>query len=354
MKQFLTLIITIVFIYGCKQTETKPTLQWTEDKANGWYDSQKWPVGTNFTPSSAINTIEMWDAETYDSATIDRELGWAEEIGFNTHRVNFHYLVWARNPEKFKMRIENFLDICEKHGQRVMFVFYDDCWNRDPSLGKQPEPKPGIHNSGWVQCPGGPVQNADTALWHVLEAFQKDVTERFRDDKRIICWDLYNEAGNSGYLNVSMPLLKKSFQWAREINPSQPITSGIWNESQDFRDINDFIISNSDIITFHNYDNAESLEKMIIRLQQYNRPIICTEYMARSRDSRFQTHLPVFKKYHVGAINWGLVTGKTNTMYPWGSKAGSPEPNPWFHDVLRPDGSAFDSLEVKFIKEITL
>jgi hypothetical protein len=353
MNYYQIIIGIALLASSCNSPEKKQSMQWTTQKANEWYANEKWPVGCNFTPSTAINTIEMWEAETYDSATIDRELGWAEEIGFNTLRVNFQYLVWARNPENFKKRVDNFLQICEKHGQKVMFVFYDDCWNRNPTLGKQPEPVPGVHNSGWVQCPGGPVQNADTALWLVLEAFQKDVMVRYSNDKRIICWDLYNEAGNSGYLNISLPLLKKSFEWAREINPSQPITAGLWSWDEGFRDINQFLTDNSDIITFHHYGPANDLENLISKLKVYNRPLICTEYMARSRESKFQSHLPVFKKDKVGAINWGLVSGKTNTIYPWNSAVGSTEPNPWFHDVFRKDGTPFDSLEVKFIKEIT-
>jgi hypothetical protein len=352
MKCFQIIIGLVLLVSSCSSPVNKVNQQWSIQRANEWYANEEWPVGTNFTPSTAINTIEMWDAETYDSATIDRELGWAQEIGFNTQRVNFHYLVWARNPETFKRRVENFLNICEKHKQKIMFVFFDDCWNKNPTLGKQPEPIPGVHNSGWVQCPGGAVQNADTSLWLVLEAFQKDVMYRFRNDKRIICWDLYNEPGNSDYLNLSLPLLKKSFEWAREINPSQPVTAGMWNFSDNFKDLNKFCAENSDIITFHNYENASELESMIALLKKYKRPMICTEYMARGRDSKFQSHLPIFKKDKIGALNWGFVAGKTQTKYPWGSPVGAPEPNPWHHDVLHLDGTPYDSLEVKFIKEI--
>jgi len=353
MKNLLILIGLVFVASSCISHEKKENSQWTVVRANEWYAKEKWPVGTNFTPSNAINTIEMWDAETYDSATIDRELGWIKEMGFNTQRVNFHYLVWVRNPETFKMRVANFLDLCEKHQQKVMFVFFDDCWNRNPTLGKQPNPIPGVHNSGWVQCPGGVVQNGDTALWKVLEAFEKDVIYYFRDDKRILCWDLYNEPGNSDYLNKSLPLLKKSFEWAREINPSQPITSGLWNYSDAFKDLNEFCTQNSDIITFHHYDNASDLENLITKLKVHGRPIMCTEYMARGRDSRFQSHLPIFKKDKIGAINWGFVSGKTQTIYPWGSPVGVAEPALWHHDILRQDGSPYDSLEVKFIKQIT-
>lgn len=353
MKLSLPILLGMILLFSCEKSDEKTAGRWPAERANNWYSAIKWPVGTNFTPSNAINTIEMWDDPTYDSVTIDRELGWAKETGFNTHRVNFHYLVWARNPEAFKKRVENFLDICEKYGQKVMFVFYDDCWNQNPTLGKQPDPVPGVHNSGWAQCPGGPGQNADTSLWLVLEAFQKDVMAHFRKDERIICWDLYNEPGNSGYLNISLPLLKKSFEWARDVNPAQPVTSGMWNWSPEFKDLNDFCLENSDIITFHHYDNVSKLDTIITLLKKSGRPMICTEYMARGRDSRFQSHLPVFKKDKIGAINWGFVAGKTQTYYPWGSPEGAPEPIPWHHDILRKDGTPYDPDEITFIREIT-
>jgi len=148
--------------------------------------------------------------------------------------------------------------------------------------------------------------------------------------------------------------IDRELAWAREINPSQPITSGMWSWDEGFKVINHFLTENSDIISFHHYGPAVDLDSLITRLKVHNRPLLCTEYMARSRNSRFQSHLPLFKKDKVGAINWGFVSGKTNTIYPWGSPEGAPEPNPWFHDVLRKDGTPFDSLEVRFIKEITV
>jgi len=186
--------------------------RWSVEQASKWYSKQGWIVGCNFTPSTAINQIEMWQEQDFDPETIDTELGWAEGIGFNAIRVYLHYLVWARNPTKMKERINEFLDIAESHNIRVMFVLFDDCWNPDPTLGKQPDPKPGTHNSGWVQCPGGEIQNRDEALYPVLKAYTQDLLRSFDKDKRILAWDLYNEPGNSGYFNKSLPLLKKVFE----------------------------------------------------------------------------------------------------------------------------------------------
>ena len=104
----------------------------------------------NFIPSTAINTLEMWQAETYDRQTIDRELGYAESIGFKVARVFLHPLVWQQNPEAFKERLDDYLSIAESHGIKTMFAMFDDCWNPEGYLGQQPAPIPGVHNSGWV------------------------------------------------------------------------------------------------------------------------------------------------------------------------------------------------------------
>jgi hypothetical protein len=71
-----------------------PQQRWTEAQANDWYAKQPWPVGADFLPSTAINELEMWQADTFDDATIDRELGWAEAAGMNTMRVFLHNLLW--------------------------------------------------------------------------------------------------------------------------------------------------------------------------------------------------------------------------------------------------------------------
>ena len=355
----LVVFILCAIVTGCNNAPdstngsnvTNDRIVWSKEKAWEWFDRQEWPVGANFTPSTAINQIEFWQEETYDSLTIDRELGWASEIGFNTMRVYLHYLVWARNPAGLKDRIDNFLTISEKHGIRIMFVLFDDCWNDEPNLGKQPNPQFGVHNSGWAQCPGGSRVD-DKSLFPVLEAYTKDVISHFAQDKRVLMWDLYNEPGNFDILERSLPLLKNVISWAREASPTQPITIGLWNWGDEFDAFNEVQAENSDVITFHHYDEADHLINKISEFKKFERPMICTEYMARSRNNTFQSHLPVFKEYNIGAINWGLVSGKTNTIYMWDSVY-SAEPDIWFHDVLRPDGRPFDENEVALIKKLT-
>lgn len=327
-------------------TAQRTRRRWTAKRAWKWYEAQPWIVGCNFIPSSAINQLEMWQEDTFDEETIERELGWAEQLGFNTVRVYLHDLLWQKKPKAFLGRVERFLDLCEAHGQRALLVLFDDCWCDEPALGKQPEPTPGVHNSGWARSPGSKVL-ANPRRWSRLERYVKGVLEAFGEDPRVLLWDVYNEPGNSQMHEKSLPLLKAAFEWAREAGPFQPLTAGLWYANTP---LNEHQLKHSDVISFHNYNGLKDLRRQIRKLEELGRPLICTEYMRRP-ESVFATHLPVLRRAGIGAVNWGLVSGKTQTIYPWGSSPGAPPPDPWFHDVLHPDGTPYDPEEVNAIRK---
>lgn len=348
--------------------------RWTVEKANEWYAKQPWLVGANFIPSNAINQLEMWQADTFDPKTIDRELGWAQDLGFTSMRVFLHHLLWEHDREGFLKRIDQFLDIAQRRKIGIMFVLFDSCWDPHPALGKQRPPHKGLHNSGWVQSPGAydlilPERHA------LLEAYVKGVIGRFKDDERVQVWDIWNEPDNQNDNSYgrnhlkrelpdkpkhTLPVLKKAFDWARSVNPTQPLTSGVWIGTwQDVEKLSptekmQFI--ESDVISFHNYGNLDDLRKAVQNLRRHDkRPLLCTEFMARPRGSTFDPHLGYMKKERVAAYCWGFVAGKSNTIYPWDSwqKPYDAEPKVWFHDIFRPDGTPFDAKEVEYIKGVT-
>jgi len=357
--RFKSSLFLLLFLAGAAhaQKNKKPVVDvpaqgkvWTVYKANAWYATHKWLTGANYIPANAINQLEMWQAATFDPATIDKELGWAESIGFNTLRVFLHSLAWQQDPEGFKKRMDQFLTIADKHHIQPLFVFFDDCWNKEPKIGQQPAPKTGIHNSGWVQDPGQPA-SADTSNFPGLEKYVKDVLGSFAHDKRILLWDLYNEPGNSGKGDTSLPLLTKVFEWARAVNPDQPVSAGLWDWN--LTNLNVFQLGHSDVITYHDYNELPMHQRVISILKASGKPLICTEYMARTRNSRFATILPMLKKENVGAINWGFADGKTNTIYAWDTPLpdGS-QPIEWFHDIFKKDGTPYREDEVNLIKKL--
>jgi len=201
---------------------------WSEKRAREWYAEQPWYCGFNYVTSTAVNTTAMWQADTFDPKTVDRELGWAQDLGFNSARVFLQFLVWEQDPEGMKARMKEFLDIANRHGIRIMFILFDDCAfsGKQPFLGKQDEPVPGVHNSGWTPSPGAAIAT-DPAQFPRLERYVKDIVGAFGQDSRVVVWDLYNEPGN-GTRNASLPLVEAAFRWAREARPRQPLTMGVW------------------------------------------------------------------------------------------------------------------------------
>ena len=344
--------------------------RWSEQKAKDWYARQPWLIGSNYNPASAINQLEMWQADSFDPKRIDLELGWAEGLGMNTMRVYLHDLLWQQDAEGFKRRLDQFLTIASRHKIRPIFVLFDSVWDPDPKLGKQRAPRPGVHNSGWVQSPSrSTLQNK--AEYPHLEAYVKGVVGAFAKDPRVLAWDMWNEPDNvnpgsynelepKNKVELVLALLPQAFAWAREVNAEQPLSSGVWkgdwSTPEKMTAMDRLQIELSDVITFHNYDSPTELEKRINWLKRYNRPMICTEYMARGNGSYFFGSLLIGKVHNVGMINWGLVQGKTQTYLPWDSWEHpyvDREPSVWFHEVFRNDGTPYLPEEVEFIKRMT-
>lgn len=341
--------------------------RWSADRANRWYQAQGWLVGANYIPANAINQLEMFQPGTYDPRRINTELGWARVYGFNSVRVFLHDQLWAQDPRGFQTRLAQFVGIAANHGIKPMFVFFDSCWDPLPKLGPQRAPRPGVHNSGWVQSPGA-ERLGDPGYVRVLQAYVTSVLTQFRSDTRVLGWDLWNEPDNPArqYQRVERKdkqalvaeLLPQVFRWARAVDPSQPLTSGVWRgdwgEPAGRSAISAIQLNNSDVITFHSYAEPAGFEARIAELAPMGRPILCTEYMARPQGSTIEAILPVAKRHNVGAYNWGLVAGKTQTYFPWDSwdhpyKA---PPKVWFHDLLQPDGRPYRDSEFQAARSL--
>ncbi|SFS05760.1 Cellulase (glycosyl hydrolase family 5) [Granulicella pectinivorans] len=364
----IRLLVVVMFVLGAFSAGFAQK-RWTPEQANAWYAKQPWLVGANFIPSDAINQLEMFQAATFNPAINDRELGLAEAIGMNTMRVFLQDQLWEQDPEGFKKRLDTFLGIAAKHHIRPLLVLFDSCWETDPKLGPQHPPIPGVHNSGWVQSPGtkGLV---DKSYEPKLKAYVTGVVGAFANDDRILGWDVWNEPDNGNdkrfdeaphKADLVAGLLPKVFAWVRSAHPVQPLTSGVWTgddwaNASKWSAVAKIQLTESDIISFHNYGWPEDFEARIQSLQPLGRPILCTEYMARGAGSTFDGSLPVAKKYHVGAINWGLVAGKTQTYLPWDSWQKPyvlSQPTVWFHEVFRHDGTPYRQAEVDLIRRLT-
>jgi len=360
-------------LIGCLCTlamSQAPAGRWSEAKANDWYAKQPWLVGSNYIPATAINELEMWQADTFDPRTIDKELGWAEGLGMTTMRVFLHDLPWQQDANGYRERINRFLDIAAQHKIKPLLVLFDSCWDPNPHLGKQHDPTPGVHNSGWLQAPGAKALQ-DPTMYPRLKTYVSGVVSAFGKDPRVLGWDVWNEPDNmntnsyggqepKNKVDLVLTLLPQVFEWARDAGVEQPLTSGVWRGDWSSDDklsrMERVQLENSDVISFHNYDKGPEFEKRIQWLQRFHRPILCTEYMARGNGSTFEGSLPIAKKYKVAAINWGFVAGKTQTYLPWDSWQ-QPYVNRqaavWFHEIFKQDGTPYKQDEVDLIRRLT-
>jgi len=330
---------------------------WSAAAAWRWYRSHPTFVGVNFLPSTAVNSTAMWQSDTFDQITIERELKWAADWGYNCIRVFLPFIVWEAEPGPFLRHFDWLLECASINHIDVVPVLFDDCAfaGLEPYLGPQNPPAPLTHNSGWTPSPGVQVQ-FDLARIEGLKRYVSAIVGSHSRDRRVLFWDLYNEPGNNGRGAQSLYLLEASFRWARVVKPCQPITVGVWGATNDaasqdtlFNDMRAMELS--DIITFHHYGDPASTQLLINGLRELGYPIVCTEWMARVHfNCRIDNVFPYYYREGIGSIHWGLVNGLTQTHIPWGWNPADGEPSVWFHDVLRPDGLPYDPQEMQIIR----
>ena len=333
--------------------------RWSEEKANEWYASQPWPVGCVYMPSYGGTPVEIWGKEYFKPEVVDSELALAEDLGFNAIRLFLCDVVWQEDPKGFMNRLEETVRLADKHGMRILMTFFTNGGTiKNPYTGPQPQPVPGVHNSVWMSSPGKDVVN-NPEKWPIIERYLKQVMKRYRNDPRILAWCLYNEPEHSDGFDT-IHFIKAVYRWAREVNPSQPITSPMCAlpDARSYnKPISDFICANSDIISFHCYDDINRTRQFVDYALQFGRPVLCSEWMARTRGSDYPSILPLFKEKKIGSFSYGLVNGKQQCQYPWNTVVdGKPvpfteEPELWFHDLFRPDHTPYDEEEIRFIKD---
>jgi len=330
-------------------------MPWTVERANDWYASKGFVFGFNYVTSSAVNSTEMWQRENFEPETIKRELKMASDAGYNSCRVFLPFIVWENERGGFFSRFDEFLSISAGCGITVMPILFDDVAfaGRDPYGGPQDAPVKGVHNSGWTPSPGFAIAD-DPSRSAELEAYVKSIISAHKDDERIIVWDLYNEPCNSNRVDKSLPLLTSVFRWARECAPSQPLTAAVWNRADAGAEYERFIIENSDVVSFHDYGSANETVETVARLRRHGRPLLCTEWLNRYSNNRFETHLPLWKNENIGAYQWGLVAGKTQTYLSWDNELNGKDamPKVWQHDMFYADGRPYDENEIEFIKTV--
>ena len=328
-------------------------LSWSAERAVEWYKTIITPFGCNFVTSSACNSTQMWQESDFDRELNRKEMRLAAAAGYNCLRIFLPYVVYRKEKQRFLARFDGFLSDADAYGLKCVPVLFDDC-GAAPVYGKQEDVRPFIHNGCWTACPGASDAD-DLETYDKLKEYIQAAVGGFAHDKRVLFWDIFNEAGNSGRGSKSIFLLEKAFEWAREMKPAQPLTAGAWAldyiADADVHKTDLKALELSDIVTFHLYTDGEKLSKVLERYSETGYPVVCTEWMARHFNSLFKDCLPVFKRFGAGCINWGLVNGATQTHFPWGWDSSKGEPEIWFHDVYKKDGIPYNTEEMTMMRE---
>lgn len=345
--------------------------RWTESEAKSWYYDQPRMFGANYVMTYAVTPTEMWQADptipganTFNINTIKNELDKARDTGFNTLRVTLSYEVWKADRDGFMSRLGQFINESAARGIRPTLIFWDDVnfttnpnvQFREPYLGRQADPVPGMHNSQWTGTGGAAVRN-NPSNWALprtssmpgagAKQYIQDIIGTYANDNRVLMWNGYNEPGGGG----AASLVQATATWAREMNPIQPISFDAWGGGLD-----GVAIGESDVISYHNYSGPPGVTDGVKQMLRTGRPVILTEWMARTFGSTIPDVLPDLQELGVASYNWGLVNGDQQTHWPWGSppQTQTTEPPLWFHDLYRRDGTPYKADEIALYKHYRL
>ncbi len=311
--------------------------------AAGPIQTQRW-VGSNYTPAYCVNAVQLW--HDFRPDVIEKELAAAQKyFGLTSLRVYLHNIPHEAEKEAFLARIDEFLAICDRHGIRPGFVFFDDCWNHKGVELESKPPVKGRHNGRWAACPQD-KHRTDEYLPR-LKAYVQDVIRAHRRDKRVLWWEIFNEPKRrSAY---STRLRKAAYAWAKELAPVQPVIS-CWNDNEA-----------TDIVDAHSYRGDFAAWDRQVDLNPAKGAVF-TEAGARWYAPRPSNSEPVevihwlkgrrdAGKYVPGVyLCWELMVGNSNCRWYWGTKDAAPEPTvPWC-GLMWPDATPVSLAEAEAVR----
>ena len=360
---------------------------WTKEQAWEWYSRQPWMRGCNYMPASCANRVDQWQEMGCEErfAEMERELKLAQSIGFNTLRILIEeqgFAVWCAEHDGFMARLERMLALLDKYGMhkygmRMILVLGNDCsrpkeiWSF-PKTG--PQPCDWGYHGGRKRSQHGSFPGAvgytcvdDPELREKFFAMCEEVMTKYRTDRRIAFWNIWNEPGNGNRRKPEhVALIRRLFELAWKIDPVQPLAADVWagHYGMSPKDANKSQVlagELSDIISYHCYGDYETQVRILSKLKRhYGRPLVNTEWLARIKHNDVFTAYPLYFIEGVGCTCWGFVAGKYQTYEPWESmwrqvEDGKPEAEKydftkWFHDLYRPSLRPYDPKEIGLIK----
>lgn len=351
-------------------------MKWSKERAWEWYNSRPWIRGCNYMSADCANRVDQWQEygfeERFETAKAEFEL--MAKLGYNSIRLIPEFIVWKKEHDGFCERFERYIELAAKNGISSMIVLGNDCMPpyeealKRMNLGEQ-HVDWGYHGGRKVSQHG----SFEGAGYSLLDdpncaeeyyEFVREIVEKYKNDERIIIWDVFNEPGNSKRFSMSLPHLKKFFEIIRNIDPIQPLTVAIWSQTVNFdnlMEVEKFGLENSDIISYHNYCSYEENIRELKLLKELGRPIINTEWLNRCGGNTIEQLFPLFYLEKIGCYNWGFVAGKYQTYEPWNAVWDALKKDPrsydnfdftkWVHDLYRPSHNPYNPKEIELIKK---
>ena len=350
--------------------------KWSKERAWEWYNNRPWIRGCNYMSASCANRVDQWQSLHFDKylKETEAELKLMRELGYNSVRLILEYVVWEKEHDVFLKNFERYISLCNSYGISCMIVLANDCMPPKTELWKMPsigEQSYDIGYHGGRKHSQHGRHNAPAPHYYLDEndsrekyfEMVREIVSLYKDDARILMWDLFNEPGNSNRRGITMPNLKRMLDEVRKINPSQPLTIGAWwcGDDRCFNnEIDQFALESSDIITYHNYGKYEEHIQVIKYLKGLGRPIMNTEWLARCTGNTVFENFPLFYLENIGCYNWGFVAGKYQTYEPYeghwqwynDDKHADIDFTKWFHDLYRPSHRPYDPRETELISRL--
>jgi hypothetical protein len=349
-------------------------MQWSKERAWEWYNCRPWFRGCNYMSADCANRVDQWQELGFEERfkTTEEELKLMQKTGFNTVRLILEYVVWKEEHDGFMERFDRYLSLCAKYGLSCMIVLANDCMPPKTELWKMPyvgEQKYDWGYHGGKKHSQHGIHHEPAPHFYLDEEnsredyfkMVREIVSRYKNDKRICIWDIYNEPGIA-LGREATPIVEKVFELVRACDPIQPVTSALWRGEQilsgEYDELHAFMLENSDIISYHSYSDYGSNIRMIKRLKEYGRPIVNSEWLGRCLHNTVQEMFPLFYLEKIGCFNWGFVAGKYQTYEPWNGTWQAYEADPtidvdftkWFHDLYRPNHYPYDPKETELIR----
>jgi len=289
--------------------------------------------GANYVPSYARNSLEIW--AKYDPEVVERELGYAAELGLDGVRTFIHSEPFLERPDDAVGAVKDFTRCCAEKKLAFMPVLLDGCH---------------IMSGSRLLWPGNPPPDkAGEEGWPELEKYINLILPVLRDSESVAVYDVINEPRVGARPDFDK-LTRHFSALVKDLDPDRPVTIGAINRGE-MNSVMDVV----DVASVHSYMSSDVLLHEELRTchretEAAGKELILSEWgnavyhipMAVTDEQQlryYERALPVVMQSGAGWFLWELMVGNSpfaccGLLYPNGYK----RPAAWLiQAALRPE-----------------